>query len=406
MLFRSREAEIVAKAGQRGSVTIATNMAGRGTDIKLGEGVVELDGLAILGTERHESRRIDNQLRGRSGRQGDPGFSQFFVAMNDDLMRRFGGEKMARLMETLGIKEDESIENKMISRSVENAQKKIEAFHFDARKHVVQYDDVMNIHREKMYVQRRKLLGSEDISGDLKKMVRELVRTIVGTHCPGPEVETNWNVTKIFETMNTIFISEKKGITLEYLEGFQYRDDLIESLIDYLLVAWEAKKQQFPPEKIDEISKYITLRSIDELWLEHINNMTQLRDRVALSGYAQKDPVTEYRREAFEMFKKLLFEVRLAAVQNLFRVQFEENLEIEAADYTDTITNEDQITASLEDTGEYDVGQDKEERFESTVPGRSITAEKLGEKYANIGRNDPCPCGSGKKFKKCHGRSL
>lgn len=408
-----REAEIVAKAGQRGSITIATNMAGRGTDIKLGEGVVELGGLAILGTERHESRRIDNQLRGRSGRQGDAGFSQFYVAMNDDLMRRFGGEKMARLMETLGIKEDESIENRMISRSVENAQKKIEAFHFDARKHVVQYDDVMNVHREKMYARRRKLLGSEDISGDLEKMIQELIRTIVEMHCPGPTMDTSWNVTEVFETMNTIFVSEKKGIMLKDLEGLHDRDDLIESLTKYLLAGWEAKKQQFPPEKVDEISKYIVLRSIDELWLEHINDMTQLRDRVALSGYAQKDPVMEYRREAFEMFKKLLFEVRLAAVQNLFRVQFEESPEMKTADYTDAVTNEDQIAASLEDTGEYDVGQGKpkatagrQERFESTVPGRSITAEKLGEKYANVGRNEPCPCGSGKKFKKCHGRSL
>ncbi len=352
-----REAEIVANAGQKGAVTIATNMAGRGTDIKLGEGVKELGGLAIVGTERHESRRIDNQLRGRAGRQGDPGFSQFYVAMTDQLMRRFGGEKLESLMERMGLPADEAIENSMISKSVENAQKKIEGFHFDARKHVVQYDDVMNIHREKIYARRKKLLSSEAILDDVDEMIKDLVSQIVEMYAPTPEADRSWDAKEIFEIITAVHQNKSEPLSLEELEAFHHRDEMIESLQNYLLSSWDTKKDEFPEELVDEVSKQIILRSIDELWLEHIDQMTHLRDRVALSGYAQKDPIMEYKAEAFRMFSKLLQSVRLTAISNLFRVQFKEKPKFEAADYSEAQTNADQITDTLENTAEFGVGE-------------------------------------------------
>ncbi len=399
----AREAEIVQKAGQKGAVTIATNMAGRGTDIKLGEGVRELGGLAIIGTERHESRRIDNQLRGRSGRQGDPGFTQFYVSMTDDLMRRFGGEKMSRMMETLGIAEDEAIQNKMISNSVRNAQKKIEAFHFDARKHVVQYDDVMNVHREKIYALRARLLKSEDIHEDLEKIFAGFIDTIIENHIPGNQIDSQTNLREIAENFAGLW----SDLDIEDLENklkeLRYKKEIGEFLRKLLQERWAEKKASFPPEDADKIMRYILLKSIDELWLNHINDMTNLRDRVSLSGYAQKDPVMEYKREAFLMFKNLLFNIRRTAITNLFLVQISRNFEMETTDYSDTQTNEEQIEGNLQSGNSIN---SREKHFQSDSPGNSIVAEKLGKKYEGIGRNEPCPCGSGKKFKKCHGQNL
>ncbi len=343
-----REAEIVAKAGQRGSVTIATNMAGRGTDIKLGEGVQELGGLAIIGTERHEARRIDNQLRGRSGRQGDPGFSQFYISMRDDLMKRFGGEKMAGLMDRLQIPDDEPIENGMISKSVENAQKKIEGFHFDARKHVVQYDDVMNIHREKMYGRRRKILYSESIMDDIETMIQELVEQIVIAHALTEEATVNWDINAIVENINGIHSDSAHHLTSEQFKNFTYRKDVIEEIFHSLLSAWNEKKKMLPPTEVDRITKYMVLHSIDELWLNHINEMTHLRDRVALAGYAQKDPVIEYKRESFEMFKTMIENIRKNSVANLFRIQMREPIVIQKKEFEELQTNAKEIMDALQ----------------------------------------------------------
>ena len=355
-----REAEIVANAGQPGAVTIATNMAGRGTDIKLGKGVKEVCGLAILGTERHESRRIDNQLRGRAGRQGDPGFTQFYVAMTDSLMRRFGGDTMSKMMERMGLPEEEAIQNKMISKSVENAQKKIEGFHFDARKHVVQYDDVMNIHREKIYTRRRKLMSSEAILADLEEMIQELGEQVVKANAPTPNHDTTWDTDEIAKTVNGVYYNLEAPLEPDELETFQHRDELIETVQNYLLGGWDAKQEEFPPDIVDEVSKHVTLRSIDQLWLEHIDEMTHLKDRVALSGYAQKDPVMEYKAEAFKMFGRLLDNIRLTAVGNLYRVHFKERPQPKAKDLSELQTNEAQINQTLEDTGEFGVGEKKD----------------------------------------------
>ena len=402
-----REAEIVSLAGQKGAVTIATNMAGRGTDIKLGEGVIDLGGLAILGTERHESRRIDNQLRGRAGRQGDAGFTQFFVSMTDELMRRFGGERMAGMMEKLGIEEAEAIENKMISKSVENAQKKIESFHFDARKHVVQYDDVMNVHREKMYARRKSVLQTENIDEEISSTAQNLIISLCESYCPRPQRDSNWDDGELVKTLNSIWVSAEMPIKLSDTENFDDRIELANWLTAQLMERWEQKLTTYPSEQRDEVIKYVMLRAVDDLWLAHINDMTSLRDRVSLSGYAQRDPVMEYKREAYIMFEQLLLNVRRTAINNLFRVQFDKPMELKTADYSNAQTNAEEIEQGL-DTGEYGAIGQRPQKFESlhTGGGHSVVAEKLGQKYEGIGRNDPCPCGSEKKFKKCHGKNL
>jgi preprotein translocase subunit SecA len=400
--FHEREAEIVEHAGQPGVVTIATNMAGRGTDIKLGAGVVEKGGLAILGTERHESRRIDNQLRGRAGRQGDPGLTQFYVAMTDELMRRFGGARMSGMMEKLGIGETEAIENKMISNSVRNAQKKIEAFHFDARKHVVQYDDVMNVHREKMYERRRAILFAENMDDEIEKITENFVREIVKTHCPHPTIDRDADLDEISETFSAII--PHPNFKTEILGKFNNQERLVAHAIQTILETWQVRKKTFPTDDINSIARYVILKSFDELWLDHINEMTSLRDRVSLSGYAQKDPVMEYRREGFLMFKKVLFEVRRIAISNLFRVQVSSNFAMEKTDYSAAKTNADQIEETL--TSGLAAEKTRENHHRSEHPGKSMATEKLGKKYDGVGRNDPCPCGSGQKFKKCHGKNL
>lgn len=351
-----REAEIVSQAGQKGAVTVATNMAGRGTDIKINDEVKALGGFVILGTERHESRRIDNQLRGRAGRQGDPGMSQFYISMEDDLMRRFGGEKMKVIMDRLGIADDEAIEQGMITRSVENAQKKIEGHHFDARKHVLQYDDVMNIHREKIYAKRRFLLKNEDIMGEVEDMMKSFVSNMIKDHCPTPDHASSWNIQEVFEVMESLHKDESNPLSFEELDAFQHRDELIESLQNYVLTAWDEKQDQFPEEEVDKVTRYVVLRSIDELWLEHIDAMTQLRDKVALSGYAQRDPVMEYKREAFEMFQRLLYSANMNSIQNLFRVSFAKAQEIAPRQFRNAQTNQGDIEANLNDTSELGVG--------------------------------------------------
>ncbi len=343
-----REAEIVAKAGQKGSITIATNMAGRGTDIKINQEVKDLGGLVILGTERHESRRIDNQLRGRAGRQGDPGITQFYISMRDNLMRRFGGERMSVIMDRLQIPDDEPIQNNMISRSVENAQKKIEGFHFDARKHLVQYDDVMNIHREKIYTRRREILFHDDIEETIHQVIKNTVERIVSIHAPTPEISELWNQEEIKESIINIHNNEEKDFSENLIQSHTYAQDLQEALTQYLLKSWETKKSDADQEWSLKVAKYVTLRTIDEIWLNHINEMTHLRDRVALSGYAQKDPVMEYKRQAFEMFKTMMEEINTRVTHNLFRIEFQKRITLTKADYSKANTNTQEIISTLQ----------------------------------------------------------
>jgi len=396
-----REAEIVALAGQKGAVTIATNMAGRGTDIKLGTGVKELGGLAIIGTERHESRRIDNQLRGRSGRQGDPGASRFYVSMDDDLMRLFGSEKIKYMMDRLGLPDDMPIENGVISRSIESAQKRVEGHNFDIRKHLLEYDDVMNKHREIVYARRLKILQNDDLKEDILKMIAEEAKNIVLFHASAPNRE-DWNMSAIVDNVNALLPHQTKKLDAQDIEKLDKTDDLIENVTNILNTEYKLKESALPdPNILRQIEKRVYLHVIDALWMEHIDQMTQLRESVSLRGYAQRDPLLEYKQEAYQTFKKLLDSVQHNTVNTLFKLQI--NAQAPVADKKTepepkTLrTNQDEIEGNITDSKLRPAGN-----AQSAV-ARKISAGAPAKSSVEAGRNDACPCGSGKKYKKCCG---
>jgi preprotein translocase subunit SecA len=408
-----REAEIVAQAGQKGAITIATNMAGRGTDIKLGAGVKDLGGLAILGTERHEARRIDNQLRGRSGRQGDAGESQFFISMEDSLMRLFGSDRVRGMMDFLNMPEDMPIENKIISKSIEGAQKKVEGHHFDIRKHLVEYDDVMNKHREIIYKKRRKILewdfvaqtnlnieinndktDSINVKQEILSLIQKLVENIVDNHTNGRQPE-EWEFENILKDIQAIHSSINTPITIETLQGFYEPDQLIDYLNQYLIDEYQKKEDSLPdPSFLRRAERAVYLRTIDVLWMEHIDAMSHLREGVALRGYGQRDPLIEYKGEAFQMFKTLLFSIEKNTINTLFKI----NIQVQAAPVIRAApsqilrTNEAEIEEAL---------------MKSDIsPAPQVIKADQPQKIIShsVGRNDPCACGSGKKYKKCCGR--
>ncbi len=379
-----REAQIIAKAGAPGAVTIATNMAGRGVDIKLGGGsapaggadyekVVKAGGLHILGTERHEARRIDDQLRGRAGRQGDPGSSQFFVSLEDDLMRIFAPDRIKRMMEFLKVPEDQPIENKIISRAIESAQAKIEGFNFDIRKHVLEYDDVMNKQREIIYRKRLEILESEDLRERVLELISRETARIVKFHTPG-EFRDDWNLEEIYENLNTIFPVPQEA--RQNMADAKNRDDLIDYAIGLAKKAYEEKNKQLGEEQMRQIEKFVYLRTMDMLWMEHLDEMSYLRDSVRLRAYGQKDPLVEYKNEGHQLFQRLLAAIQSNFSQTIYKIGI-----------VDPATMQRQprpaMRANINSSGAAD-------------------ASKSGNK--NIGRNDPCPCGSGKKYKKCHGK--
>ena len=385
----AREAEIVKNAGQRGAVTIATNMAGRGTDIKLGEGVVELGGLFVLGTERHESRRIDNQLRGRSGRQGDAGTSQFFVSMEDNLMRLFGSERVQKMMEALKIPEDMPIENGFISGAIEGAQKKVEGHHFDVRKHLVQYDDVMNMHREIIYSRRRKVLYADDIKSDIMLSIAEVAEMLVRNYT-GVRPQNEWDLEKIVMEVRAIDGNPVKILTVEELRKADTEEMLIAMVKSYLFEEYEAREKKVPQSDImRNVERAISLRIIDELWMAHIENMQGVREAISLRGYAQRDPLIEYKQEGFMAFEKLLANIRFNTVNTLFKIEVSVTLPQEMAPEPpkNMITNEAQIESVLSGN----------QAGETASSGQAVSEP-------GVGRNDLCPCGSGKKYKKCHGK--
>jgi preprotein translocase subunit SecA len=322
-----QEAEIVAKAGQKGVVTIATNMAGRGTDIKLGEGVDVTGGLLVIGTERHESRRIDNQLRGRSGRQGDQGGSQFYVSMEDDLMRLFGAEKIQNMMDAMNVPDDMPIQNRMISNAIESAQKKVEGRNFDIRKHLVEYDDIMNKHREIMYARRHKVLESENIKNELMVLVEEEVESMTQAHTPERSQEGRWDYPAVMEDIKVIHKDESNPLSIEELEKINKKEDLIERIKDYLFAAYQEKESLLAdPEIMRKIEKGVYLNIIDTLWMEHIDNMSSLRESVSLKGYGQRDPLIEYKEEAYMMFQKLLNSIQHNTISTLFKINIEKQV--------------------------------------------------------------------------------
>lgn len=409
--YHEKEAEIIATAGQKSAVTIATNMAGRGTDIKLGSGVNELGGLVVIGTERHESRRIDNQLRGRGGRQGDHGESQFYVSMEDDLMRLFGSERIQHMMEALKVPDDMPIQNKWISGSIESAQKKVEGRNFDIRKHLVEYDDVMNKHREIIYSRRRKVLASDNIKNDilllLEKEAEKIVLVHSSTRTDSHDDQQGNEYGEILADINALHKDPAEPLALAELEKCPNTEDLIEMVKLYCFKEYEQKEQQLKDLSLmRQIERGVYLNVIDALWMEHIDNMQHLREGVALRGYGQRDPLIEYKEEAFLMFSKLLSDIQSNTLTTLFRVNFKQQLPQQFLQLGEVgpsealITNENQIEEVLS-------GSEKSAVFAEQNPViiKANHQENHKPKPA-IGRNDPCFCGSGKKYKKCHGAIL
>ncbi|MFH7320163.1 preprotein translocase subunit SecA [Desulfurivibrio sp. D14AmB] len=377
-----KEAEIVADAGQRGKVTIATNMAGRGTDIKLGEGVAELGGLHILGTGRHESRRIDNQLRGRSGRQGDPGSSRFFLSLEDDLLRIFGSERISGIMDRLGMEEDEPIEHNMISKAIENAQRKVEGHNFEIRKHLLEYDDVMNKQREVIYSQRREVLSSTDLKEVVWEMVEDLVQGLVAEFADEKVLSADWDWNGLNERCTILF-----GFAPEWDEEARAdlnAEQLTDRLRQLLTQRYEEREAQVGTENMRQLERIILLQMVDSHWKEHLLNMDHLKEGIGLRGYGQKNPLIEYKREGFQMFMEMIDRMREQTVSTLFRVRLVRDDEVEAMEAQQR-NRRPPMQLSREEAG---------------AP-RQPTVNRPEDK---VGRNAPCPCGSGKKYKRCCGR--
>ncbi|MBU0673970.1 MAG: preprotein translocase subunit SecA [Proteobacteria bacterium] len=378
------EAQIVAEAGQKGRVTIATNMAGRGTDIKLGEEVAGLGGLHILGTGRHESRRIDNQLRGRSGRQGDQGSSRFYLSLEDDLLRIFGSDRISSIMDKLGMEEDEPIEHNMISKAIENAQRKVEGHNFDIRKHLLEYDDVMNKQREVIYNQRRETLDSKDIAESINGMIADVV-AMVAAEAVDPSIQSlEWNWEGINERVMAKFgmklalsDDEKTDLTL---------DRFIDLLQEKVTGVYQEREQQNGAENMRHLEKLVLLQVVDHHWKEHLLNMDHLKEGIGLRGYGQKNPLNEYKREGFEMFMALMDTIKTVTVNNLFLIRLVEEDEIERL-----AREQRERKQQMELTHGNQPDQDEKRQ----------PVQREGDK---VGRNTLCPCGSGKKYKKCHGQ--
>jgi preprotein translocase subunit SecA len=394
--FHEKEALIISKAGQRGAVTIATNMAGRGTDIKLGEGVDALGGLCILGTERHEARRIDNQLRGRSGRQGESGETRFYVSMEDFLMRVFGSGKMKAVMDKLGVEEDMPIENPLISKSIEGAQKKIEGYNFDYRKHTLDYDDVMNKQRESIYKRRREILK-------ISKVLEESDKTIDKDNCPellelkdkvlemfenyaenivsvhSAEERSNWDVKGIIEAISKVVsvdgkLEEKlKEIVGSERSNEEARGLATEMIFKILSDEYNLREKDIGYSAMRQIEKMVLLRSIDILWMDHLDSMDSLKDGIGLRGYGQRDPLVEYKKESYRMFQSLLGSIEENVVHTIFKIQVAKK-----------------IVSPMENKNIKTSGGDEDQSASTPIKRKD-----------KVGRNDLCVCGSGKKYKKC-----
>jgi preprotein translocase subunit SecA len=376
-----KEAEIIAQAGQRGAVTISTNMAGRGTDIVLGEGVTELGGLHILGTERHESRRIDNQLRGRAGRQGDPGSSRFYLSLEDDLLRIFGGERIGAIMARLGMQEGEPIEHNLVSRAIENAQSKVEAQNFSIRKQLLEYDDVMNQQREVIYQQRREALAGGDLKDSIVEMIAERVEEIVASHIDEKSHSEQWDLKSLSEALFTQFNcrpplpepGEADNLGVE-----QLTDDIVDSILG----SYEEREAQIGAADLRQLERYVMLQTVDSLWKDHLLSMDHLKEGIHLRGYAQQNPLLVYKKEGFDLFQEMIGRIKEQTLSILFRIQIAEPQQME------------QLQRPKEQNLVFSGGGD----------GAASKKRPVQRGEPKTGRNDPCPCGSGRKYKKCCGR--
>ncbi len=367
--YHEKEAEIIANAGQKGSVTIATNMAGRGVDIVLGDGVVELGGLHIIGTERHESRRIDNQLRGRAGRQGDPGSSRFYISLEDELMRLFGSDKIRGVMDKLGVDEDQPIEHSIISKAIENAQKKVESYHFDIRKQLLEYDDVMETQRKVIYGERKKILEGEDLKSSVISLMNDCLLEMAEAYIPKNRKDL-WNIEGFISEVKDIFDID---ISTDEIKESSY-DEIVNLCRDRIVSHYDEKEKRLGSDLMRQAEIFIMLRALDTHWIEHLENMDSLKEGIGLRAYGQREPLIEYKREAYEMFQYMLSSMRRDISRLLMKLEIK--------------------TESIE------------HKPVAMVSATHNNTQKKSVKVKKIGRNDPCPCGSGKKYKYCCGRDV
>ena len=373
--FHEKEAEIIADAGQFGAVTIATNMAGRGTDIVLGEGVPALGGLHIVGTERHESRRIDNQLRGRCARQGDPGSTRFYLSLEDDLMRLFGSDNISSIMDKLGMEEDEPIEHSLVTKSIESAQKKVESRNFDMRKHVLEYDDVMNQQREVIYAQRKKILVENNLRENIMDMVTRVVDRTMVMYAPPDVYSEEWDLPALIAYAEE-FYAPPNTLTVEHLQTLS-REELNEYLQKLAVDYYEQREESISPAIMRELENLVMLKVVDSHWMQHLDAMDMLREGVGLRAYGQRDPLVEYKLEAYDMFQAMIDAIQDDVVRYMYRVN---------------VVTQPKVEDRLQNATVNNPSGDSE-----------ADAKKPVVKGEEIGRNDPCPCGSGKKYKNCCG---
>ncbi len=401
--YHEKEAEIIAQAGRSGAVTIATNMAGRGVDIILGgnppdpedaELVRSLGGLHVIGTERHEARRIDNQLRGRAGRQGDPGSSRFYVALDDELMRLFAGERIAKIMERLGIEDDVPIEHALVTRQIENAQKKVEAYHFDVRKHVLEYDDVMNVQRQVIYSERRKILSEENLRDNILDFIESIIARRVSAFCSSEVRPEEWDLAGLVEEVRGLF-PLPPDLEPEQLAGCSAAE-VEERLRAAAFAAYEAKEQAIGPATMRELERLILLQTLDRKWIDHLTAMDALREGIGLRAYGQVHPLIEYQKEGYALFEQLKQDIQEETVRFLYLVEVQPAMAVPALG---TQARPRHRVTRLSGDG------DPSRTPPGTPPGApSGAGAPQPVRVAKVGRNDPCPCGSGKKYKKCHGR--
>jgi preprotein translocase subunit SecA len=406
--YHEREAGIIAQAGRFETVTIATNMAGRGTDIILGgkvdgrpqeewedehNKVVEVGGLHIIGTERHEARRIDNQLRGRSGRQGDPGSSRFYVSFQDDIMRRFAPDWLPGMMKSLGMDEDTPIESKMVTKAIETAQTKVEGYNFDIRKHVVEYDDVMNMHRDVIYSERRKILEGADLKSNILDMVREEIGGLMDAHLPGHN-EEEWELESFAAEVETVF-PLPPALSAKKLEGLS-REEISERVVSAAEEEYERREREMGEDVMRSLERLVMLRMIDMLWVEHLTAMDEMREGIGLAAYGQQDPLVAYKREAHDMWEQLLANIRRQITHSIYHVELARRTAPSPDDEAPTGGE-----AAAPETAAVSKAAARRNRVAVAAGGRAAARRPVGAR--KVGRNDPCPCGSGRKYKKCCG---
>ena len=379
--YHEKEAQIVAQAGQKRAVTIATNMAGRGTDIKLGEGVKELGGLFVIGTERHESRRIDNQLRGRAGRQGAPGTAQFYVSLEDELMRIFGSERIAAVMTRLKIPENQPIEHPWITRALERAQQRVERRNFEIRKQLLEYDDVMNQQREIIYSERRKILENKNLKDQIWEMITDTIDSIVSFYTDEKVRPEEWDLLNLTKKIRNLFSAD---IYVDDLKGIYTRDGIKEKIADAVKKAYTKREEEIGEELMRELERMVLLHTVDSRWKDHLYAMDSLKEGIGLRGYGQRDPLVEYKREAYDMFEDLIQRIKEEVSELIFKVQITRKPSFRKVSPQPVLTGAGKSSSSM--------------------LGKKLQKNKRTR--SKIGRNDPCPCGSGKKYKYCCGRQL